>query len=208
MPFGLCNVPATFQRVMTTAFQKYLRRFIEIFLDDFCVFSTRQQHAECLKKCFEQCREYGISINTAKSEFLVPCGRLLGHIVSKEGIAVNPDKVAAILLLPIPEHITGVKAFLGATSYYRRHIYFYAQIAAPLTYLTKQTDVPGVWTDECTIAFEKLKKRLSKAPVLIAPNWDKPFEVYVDASNFAIGSVLSQKDIKVMIDLSILLVDS
>jgi hypothetical protein len=80
----------------------------------------------------------------------------LGHIVSKEGIAVDPDKVATILLLPIPEHITGVKAFLGATSYYRRHIYFYAQIAAPLTYLTKQTDVPGVWTDECTIAFEKL----------------------------------------------------
>jgi hypothetical protein len=69
-------------------------------------------------------------------------------------------------------------------------------ISVPLTYLTKQTDVPGVWTDECTIAFEKLKKRLSKAPVLIAPNWDKPFEVYVDASNFAIGSVLSQKDIK------------
>jgi hypothetical protein len=196
MPFGLCNAPATFQRVMTTAFQKYLRKFIEIFLDDFCVFSTRQQHAECLKKCFEQCREYGISINVAKSEFLVPCGRLLGHIVSKEGIAVDPDKVAAILLVPIPKHITGVKAFLGATSYYRCHIYFYAQIAAPLTYLTKQTDVPGVWTDECTIAFEKLKKRLSKAPVLIAPNWDKPFEVYVDASNFAIGSVLSQKDIK------------
>jgi hypothetical protein len=104
--------------------------------------------------------------------------------------------VAAILLLPIPEHITGVKAFLGATSYYRRHIYFYAQVAAPLTYVTKQTDLPGVWTDECTIAFNKLKKWLSKAPVLIAPNWEKPFEVYVDASNFAIGSVLSQKDLK------------
>jgi hypothetical protein len=196
MPFGLCNAPATFQRVMTTAFQKYLRKFIEIFLDDFCVFSTHQQHAECLRKCFEQCRAYGISINVAKFQFLVPCGRLLGHIVSKEGIAVDPDKVAALLLLPMPEHITGVKAFLGATSYYRCHIYFYAQIVAPLTYLTKQTDVPGVWTDECTVAFEKLKRRLSKAPVLIAPNWDKPFEVYVDASNFAIGSVLSQKDTK------------
>jgi hypothetical protein len=61
--------------------------------------------------------------------------------------------VAAILLLPIPEHITGVKAFLGATSYYHRHIYFYAQVAAPLTYLTKQIDLPGVWIEECTIAF-------------------------------------------------------
>jgi hypothetical protein len=120
----------------------------------------------------------------------------LGHIVSNEGIAVDPDKVASILLLPIPEHITGVKAFLGATSYYRRHIYFYAQIAVPLTYLTKQTDAPGIWTDECSKAFNKLKKRLSKAPVLIAPNWERPFEVYVDASNFAIGSVLSQKNSK------------
>jgi hypothetical protein len=116
--------------------------------------------------------------------------------VFKEGIAVDPDKVAAILRLPIHEHIIGVKVFLGVTSYYWRHLYFYAQIAAPLTYLIKQIDVPGIWTDECTKAFEKLKKRLSKAPVLIAPNWDKPFEVYVDASNFAIGSVLSQKDVK------------
>ena len=98
--------------------------------------------------------------------------------------------------LEIPENITGVKSFLGATSYYRRHIYFYAQIAHPLTHLTKQTDIPGVWTDECTKAFNKLKRRFSKAPVLIPPNWDKDFEVYVDASNVAIGSVLSQKDKK------------
>ena len=105
-----------------------------------------------LKKCFEQYMEYGISINAAKSKFLVPCGKLLGHIVSKEGIAVDP----AILLLPILEHITSVKAFLGATSYYRCHIYFYAQIAILLTYLIKQTNLPRIWIDECTIAFEKL----------------------------------------------------
>jgi hypothetical protein len=133
-------------------------------------FSTRQKHTECLRKCFEQCQKYGISINAAKSKFIVPYGRLLGHVVSKEGIAVDPDKVAAILLLPILEHITGVKAFLGAIGYYRRHFFFYAQIAAPLTYLTKQTDAPGVWTDECIKAFNKLKKRLSKDPAIIVPN--------------------------------------
>jgi hypothetical protein len=119
MPFGLCNAPATFQRVMTIAFQEYLRKFMEIFLDDFCVYSTWKEHANCLRKCFEQCRKFDISINAAKSQFLVPCGRLLGHIVSKEGIAVDPDKIAAILLLPIPLHITGVKSFLGGTGYYR-----------------------------------------------------------------------------------------
>ena len=194
MPFGLCNAPTTFQQVMTTAFQGYLRKFIEIFLDDFCVFSTKAKHQNCLSKCFQQCEKFGISINAAKSEFAVPCGRLVGHIVSNKGIGVDPDKIAAIQKLEIPEHMTALKGFLGATGYYRRFIYFYAQVAAPLTHLTKQIDLPGVWTEECTKAFNKLKNRLSTAPVLIPPDWGKTFEVHVDASNFAIGSVLSQKN--------------
>ena len=119
---------------------------------------------------------------------------MVGHIVSNKGIGVDPDKVAAIQKLKIPEHMTALKGFLGATGYYRRFIYFYAQVAALLTHLTKQTDLPGVWTEECTKAFNKLKNRLSTALVLIPPDWSKPFEVHVDASNFAIGSVLSQKN--------------
>jgi hypothetical protein len=115
MPFGLCNAPTTFQRVMTIAFKKYLRKFMEIFLDDFCVYSTWKKYANCLRKCFEQCRKFGISINAAKSQFLVPCGRLLGHIMSKEGIAVDLDKIVAILLFPVPLHFTSVKLFLGGT---------------------------------------------------------------------------------------------
>ena len=196
MPFGLCNAPATFQRVMTQAFTKYLRKFMEIFLDDFCVFGSKKEHARDLKKCFDSCREYGISINAAKSEFATECGKLLGHVVSIKGISVDPDKVEIILQMEIPEHLTGLKGFLGATGYYRRFIYKFAFIAAPLNALTKQTSTPGVWTEECTKAFDKLKRRLSKAPVLIPPNWSKPFEVYVDASNVAIGSVLSQKNSK------------
>ena len=195
MPFGLCNAPATFQRAMTSAFQGYLRKFIEIFLDDFCVFSTKARHQTCLSKCFQQCEKFGISINAAKSKFAVPCGRLVGHIVSHKEIGVDPDKIAAIQKLEIPEHMTTLKGnFLGVTGYYRRFIYFYAQVAAPLIHLTKQTDALGVWTEECTKAFYKLKKRLSTALVLIPPDWNKPFEVHVDASNFAIGSVLSQKN--------------
>ena len=194
MPFGLCNAAATFQQVMTTAFQSYLRKFIEIFLDDFCVFSTKIDHQNCLSKCFQQCEKFGISINATKSEFAVPCGRLIGHIVSNKGIDIDPDKVAAIQKLEIPEHMTALKEFLGAIRYYRRFIYFYAQVAAPLTHLTKQTDAPGVCTEECTKAFNKLKNWLSTALVFIPPDWNKPFEVHVDASNFAIGNVLSQKN--------------
>ena len=80
----------------------------------------------------------------------------MGYIVSHKEIGVDPDKIAAIQKLEIPEHMTALKGFLGATGYYRRFIYFYAQVAAPLTHLTKQTDAPGVWTEECTKAFNKL----------------------------------------------------
>ena len=109
-------------------------------------------------------------------------------------IGVDLDKVAAIQKLETLEHMTALKGFLGATGYYRRFIYFYAQVVAPLIHLTKQTDIPGVWTEECTKAFNKLKNRLSTAPVLIPLDWSKPFEVHVDTSNFAIGSILSQKN--------------
>jgi len=113
MPFGLCNAPATFQRLMTIAFQKYIRKFMEIFLDDFCVFSSKENHAECLEKCFIQCEKYGISINAAKSQFAVPFGKLVGHIVSQQGLATNSDKVAVIFNLPQPNTITEVRAFLA-----------------------------------------------------------------------------------------------
>jgi hypothetical protein len=81
MPFGLCNVPATYQRLVITAFQEYLHKFIELFLDDFCVFNTKVNHAACLAKCFAKCHEYGISLNATKSQFLVPYWVILCHII-------------------------------------------------------------------------------------------------------------------------------
>jgi transposase InsO family protein len=196
MPFGLCNAPATFQRVMTEAFQEYLRKFMEIFLDDFAVFGTMEQHADYLQKCFDKCMEFGISINAAKSAFLVPFGKLVGHIVSERGIATDPDKVTIIASLPIPTTVSEVKGFLGHTGYYRRFIHGYATIAMPLTELLRKTETPPVWTSACTHAFNALKRKLVTAPILIPPNWDKDFHIYVDASNVALGSVLSQKDEK------------
>ena len=144
MSFGLCNAPITFQRAMTTPFQEHLRKFIEIFLDDFCVFSTKANHAQYLNKCFEKCEKLGISINAPKFEFVVPCGRLVEYIESQSGVAVDPNKLAAILKLSIPNQITAVKAFLGATSYYRHHIYLYIAIASPVIHLTKQVYTPCV----------------------------------------------------------------
>ena len=199
MPFGLCNAPATFQRVMTQAFQDQLRLFMEIFLDDFCTFSTLKDHLSCLSKCLDQCDKYGISLNSDKCTFGVPYGKLLGHIVSLAGIATDPDKVRLILALARPDTVSGVRGFVGHVSYYRRFILLFVLICLPLTKLLKKPPPDGsspVWTKECTDAFEELKRRLATAPILIAPCWDKEFQVYVDASNVAIGAVLSQKDKK------------
>jgi len=125
---------------------------------------------------------------------------LVGHIISNQGIAIDPDKVSAIVQLSQPNTITKVRAFLGHVGYYRSYIYKYTSIAIPLTELTKKIDTPLVWIEACAKAFETLKHKLTTAPVLIPPHWNKDFEVYVDASNVVIGSVLSQKDEKVMID--------
>lgn len=116
-------------------------------MDDFFVFSSKVDNAQCLEKCFEQCEKYEISINGAKSQFIVPFGRLLGHIVSSQEIAADPDKVAIIVDLPIPNTMIEVKGFLAHVGYYRRFIYKYANIAEPLTQLLKKSQDPLVWTD-------------------------------------------------------------
>jgi hypothetical protein len=135
MPFGLCNAPVTYQRLVITAFQEYLHKFIELFLDNFCVYSTKVNHVDCLAKCFAKCHKYGISLNATKLQFLVPYGKLLGHIVSAQGMATDPDKVAVIINLPIPNTVSEVKGFLGHTGYYHRYTYKYATLALPLTQL-------------------------------------------------------------------------
>ena len=98
---------------------------MEIFLDDFCVFSKRKDHLKCLEKCMRQCKEFGISLNSEKCQFGMPFGRLLGHVVSKTGILTDPDKIRIIVQLPIPDTVSKVRAFLGHASYYRRFIHLF-----------------------------------------------------------------------------------
>ena len=138
--------------------------------------------------------EFGISINVAKSVFPVAFGRLVGHIVSEQGIATDPDKIANIVSLPIPTTVTEVKGFIGHIGYYRRFIYQYAVIVMPLTKLLKKDDEVSVWNSACTHAFNTLKRKFVSAPILIPPNWEKKFHIFVDASNVAIRSILSQKN--------------
>ncbi|KAL3682295.1 hypothetical protein R1sor_000317 [Riccia sorocarpa] len=193
MPFGLTNAPATFQRMMTNIFRDYLRKFIEVFLDDFCVFSNRADHLDKLEKTFQKCCDSRLCLHPEKSSIGMTEGILLEHRISAAGIEVDTEKVAIIVELQPPRCLRDVRAFLGSTGYYRRFIWKYAEVAGPLTNLLKKV-VAWTWGAREQAAFESLKKRLVSAPVLIPPNWDKPFHVYVDTSAFAIGVILSQKD--------------
>ena len=189
MPFGLTNAPATFQRLMSHAFKEYLRVFLEIFMDDLCVHSlSRADHIEHLRLVFEKCRVYRICLNPDKCKFMVRQGKILGHIVSANGISTDEEKIKVIVELPRPIHAKGVQIFMGHCGYYRRFIYMYADVARPLYALL----IVFEWSEECEVAFQKLKNALISAPILKAPDWNKIFHVHIDASAYAIGCILAQ----------------
>jgi transposase InsO family protein len=193
MPFGLCNAPATFQRIMMIIFQEFLRKFLEVFMDDFCVYSPEAEHFSHLIQTFEKCRQTGLRLHPWKSYFGMTKGILLGHVISKKGIELDVDKVKVIAALKAPTDVREIRAFLGHAGYYRRAIHKYAEIAMPLTALLKK-DIEFEWNDTRQQAFEDLKQRLISAPVLIKPDWEKDFHVFIDASAYCIGANLSQKN--------------
>ena len=147
MPFGLCNAPGTFQRLMMDIFQDFLRHFLEVFIDDFVVFSIRSEHLGFLKKTFERCRETNLKLHPGKCFLGMTSGVLLGYIVSKKGLEVDMEKVQAILTLSPPTCVREIRGFLGCVGYYQRFIDRYARKAIPLTELLKK-DVEFSWSPE------------------------------------------------------------
>ncbi|GJT01499.1 reverse transcriptase domain-containing protein [Tanacetum coccineum] len=127
-----------------------------------------------------------------KSHFMVKEGIVLGHKISKNRIEVDKAKVDVIAKLPHPTTVKGVWSFLGHAGFYRRFIKDFSKISRPMTHLLEK-NTPFIFSDECIQAFETLKKKLTEAPILIAPDWDLPFELMCDASDFAIGAVLGQR---------------
>ena len=131
-------------------------------------------------------------LNWEKCHFMVQEGVVLGHIVSNKGIEVDKAKVEVIEKLPPPTSVKGVRSFLGHVGFYRRFIKDFLKIAKPLTqFLVK--DVPFEFNQECLSAFLKLKEALISAPVMQASNWELPFEVMCDSSDYAVGAVLGQR---------------
>ncbi|GJX34659.1 reverse transcriptase domain-containing protein [Tanacetum coccineum] len=193
MPFGLCNAPGTFQRCMMAIFHDMIEKTMEVFMDDFSVF--RNSFENCLSrvdKMLQRCEDTNLCLNWEKSHFMVKEGIVLGHKISKNRIEVDKAKVDVIAKLPHPTTVKGVWSFLGHAGFYRRFIKDFSKISRPMTHLLEK-NTSFIFSNECIQAFETLKKKLTKAPILIAPDWDLPFELMCDASDFAIGAVLGQR---------------
>ena len=196
MPFRLCSAPGTFRRCMMGIFSDMIEIILEIFMDHFSVFGDSFENClENLRKVLERCQEKNLVLNLEKCHYMVTQGIVLGHIVSKDGIEVDKAKVELISNLPTPKCVRDIRSFLGHAGFYRRFIKDFSAIARPLCTLLAK-DVPFTWTQTCDIAFTKLKNMLVSPPIMRSPNWDLPFEIMCDASDYAIGAVLGQREDK------------
>ncbi|CAN0860162.1 Transposon Tf2-6 polyprotein [Linum grandiflorum] len=192
MPFGLTNAPATFQSVMNQVLAPYLRKFVLVFFDDILIYSpTQEQHQEHLSKTLQLLRENQFYAKRSKCSFGKAQVEYLGHVVTKEGVATDQEKIKAMIQWPVPTSIRGLRGFLGLTGYYRKFIKGYSIISKPLTDLLKKNQFK--WSEDSTKAFEELKKAMTEAPVLALPDYSVPFTLETDASGTGIGAVLAQQ---------------
>lgn len=193
MPFGLTNAPATFQALMNDVLRPFLDSFVIVYLDDILIFSkTPEEHLEHVNKVLTALKKARLFAGLDKCAFAMKEVTFLGHIVSGDGIKMDPKKVEAVREWPAPRNVTEVRSFLGLTGFYRRFIHHYAHKALPLTNLTTG-GAKWRWRQDVEVkAFEDLKEALISAPVLVTPDPTLPYEVYTDASKFALGAVLLQ----------------
>ncbi|KAK1694252.1 hypothetical protein QYE76_010949 [Lolium multiflorum] len=181
------------ERCMSAIFHGFCESIVEVFMDDFSVYGNSFDN--CLRnldKVLQRCEETNLVLNWEKCHFMVNEGIVLGHKISERGIEVDRAKVEAIEKMPYPRDVKGIRSVLGHAGFYRRFIKDFSKISKPLTNLL-QKDVPFVFDDDCKEAFETLKKALTTAPVVEPPDWNLPFEIMCDASDFAVGAVLGQR---------------
>ncbi|GJP56055.1 hypothetical protein CLOM_g15120 [Closterium sp. NIES-68] len=192
MPFGLTNAPAMFQAEMNHILRPLLDECVVVYLDDILVYShDMQQHVEHLRRVFEILQRERIYVKLSKSDFALEKVQFLGHIVSAQGVHVDPKKIEAVRTWKSPENVKELQQFLGFANYYNRFVPQYAKITAPLTNLLKK-NTPYKWGPQYQEAVEKLKQALTSAPVLILPDPERDYVIEADASDQAVGAVLMQ----------------
>ncbi|KAJ0537730.1 putative nucleotidyltransferase, Ribonuclease H [Helianthus annuus] len=192
MPFGLKNAPAVFMDLMNRVFHEYLDQFVIVFIDDILVFSkSRVEHEDHLRTVLGTLRQEKLYTKFSKCDFWLEQVAFLGHIVSAEGITMDPSKVEAITKWPRPTSVTEVRSFLGLAGYYRRFVEGFSILALPLTQLLRK-GVKFSWNDDREKSFEALKQKLVSTPILTLPSGIGGFDIYSDASKKGLGCVLMQ----------------
>lgn len=195
MPMGLTSAPLTWQRAINTVFSDLLGKNLHIYLDDLLIATaTIQEHAELLHKIMQRLRDFNLKVKVEKCKFFTKEVEYLGHIISAGGCKADPKKISCIKNYPKPETVVEVQRFLGMCNYYRRYIKDYAKKAKPLYGLCKK-DLPYIWSENCEQAFEDLKHALTSTKMLKFPDFGSTFIVTTDASEYAVGAVLSQGEI-------------
>lgn len=193
LPFGLCNAPSSYQSIMTSVLNQLNFRIALVYIDDVIIFSrTFKEHLQHLHLVFQRLRKANLKLKPSKCNFACPEVLYLGHIITKDGVRVDPRKTQAVNDYPRPRTPKELRGFLGLCNYYRRFVLGYSTITAPLTRLLKN-DVKFEWSDGCEQAFQTLKAKLVSAPILAYPDMTKDFILTTDASMTAIGYILSQK---------------
>jgi hypothetical protein len=178
---------------MTSIFSDMVEGAIEVFMDDFSV--VGDSFDDCLANLvsvLKRCNEANLVLNWEKSHFMVRHGIVLGHIISEKGIEVDKAKIDVMKSLQPPRTVREIRSFLGHAGFYRRFIKDFSRISRPLCRLL-QKDIDFDFDDKCLEAFDKLKELLTSAPVMRPPDWNLPFELICDASDYAIGAVLGQR---------------
>ncbi|KAJ9564756.1 LOW QUALITY PROTEIN: hypothetical protein OSB04_000722 [Centaurea solstitialis] len=185
MPFGLTNAPAAFMDLMN--------RISDCFIDDILIYSkTKEEHVTHLREVLEVLRRERLYAKFSKCAFWLQEVQFLGHLVNREGIKVDPEKIETVMSWEVPKTPSEIRSFLGLAGYYHRFIQDFSRIAVPLTRLTKKSE-PYVWGPDQQAAFEMLRQRLCEAPVLTLPEGVEDMTVYCDASHLGLGCVLMQR---------------
>lgn len=198
MPFGLCNAPATFQRLMQRCLGNLVNESLLIYLDDVVVFSSDfNSHLLHLEEVFVRLHQHGLKLQPRKCHLFQREVTYLGHVISEKGVATDPNKTMVVKDWPVPQTVKQVKSFLGFAGYYRRFIPGFSRIATPLHALTHGTTHGGKsatvnWSQECQRSFNNLKAALVSAPILAYADFSLPFRLYTDASFDGLGAVLAQ----------------
>jgi transposase InsO family protein len=193
MPFGLANAPASFQNMMNTIFRDLIDRGLVVYIDDLLIYTaTEDEHERIVKEVLKRLKDNNLAVAPEKCEWHKSEVEFLGYMISENGISMSLDKVQTILDWETPKNVKDVQAFLGFANFYRRFIEGFSRICKPLTDLTKK-DIRWEWNAHAEIAFQQLKKRFTSAPILKHYDPKLPTVLETDASDFAIGAVLSQE---------------